>query len=87
MLAVTATVWAAIAATVRAAIATRSKARRWTILRRVIARCEILRSRFVRIGLTLVVRMRFVYARRAGFRFFDVGVNIVMFKVGVAWFS
>jgi hypothetical protein len=51
---------------------------------RVIARCEILRRRFVRIGLTLVVGVNLLNTGRAGFGFFDVGVNFVLVDAGVA---
>jgi hypothetical protein len=50
-------------------------------------RREILRRRFIRIRLLLVVGVSFIYAGSTKFGFFYVGMNFVMFGVGVAGFD
>jgi hypothetical protein len=85
--AVSATIRAAIAAAIRAAVTAWSITGRRTVLGRVVARSEILRSRFVRIGLTLVFCMNFIDTGGAWFGFFHVGVNVVMHSVRIAGFT
>src|SRR5262249_9393074 len=69
---------AAVTAAIIAAVTAGSKVRRWAVLRGIVLRSEILRRRFVRIGLALVFG-RFVHARGAGFGFFNVGAYVVSF--------
>jgi hypothetical protein len=76
-----------VATAVSAAVAAWSKTGRRTVLSGVVARREILRRRFIRIRLLLVVGVSFIYAGSTGFGFFYVGMNFGMFEVGVAGFG
>jgi hypothetical protein len=95
LLPVTTTIWASVTAaiwsTISTAVASGARAVAWrgTILCGVVAGCEILRRRFVRVRLALFFgfRMRFFNARRIGLRFFDVGVNVVLPGFAVGFFA
>lgn len=76
-----------VATAVSASVAAWSKTGRGTVLSGVVARREILRRRFIRIRLLLVVGVSFIYAGSTRFGFFYVGMNFVMFGVGVAGFD
>ena len=91
VLPVAATVWAAvstaIAASVRAPIATGSETWCRAVLRGVVARREILRGGLVRIRLALVFCLRFIHARSSGFCFFKMRSDVVVFEFGVTLFG
>jgi len=88
---VTAPIWAAvstaIAASVRALIATRRVTWCRAILGGIVARREILRGGLVRIRLAFVFCLRFIHARSSGFCFFKMRSDVVVLEFGVILFG
>ena len=91
VLPVATSIWAAvstaIAASVRAPIATWRVTWCRAVLGGIVARREILRGGLVRIRLALVFCLRFIHARSSGFCFFKMRADVVVLEFGVTLFG